>query len=47
MNAVATYPAAVAQLVEASQAHKRDLARNESKIPNVLEFLRWAAEETA
>jgi len=47
MTTVATYPAAVAQLVEASQAHQKDLTRDESKVMDVLEFLRWAAEGMA
>ena len=34
-------------LIEWSQARARDLTRDEAKIPEFLEFLGWAAEETA
>jgi predicted nucleotidyltransferase len=45
--ALASLPERWGDLVEWSQAHKRDLTRDESKIPNVLELLAWAAEEAA
>ncbi len=45
--ALASLPERWGELIEWSQAHTRDLARDESKIPDVLEFLRRAAEETA
>lgn len=45
--ALASLPGRWGDLIEWSQAHTRDLTRDESKIPAVLEFLRWAAEKTA
>jgi predicted nucleotidyltransferase len=45
--ALASLPERWGELIEWSQAHTRDSTRDESKVPDVLEFLRWAAEETA
>ena len=45
--ALASLPERWVELIEWSQAHTRDSTRDESKIADVLEFLRWAAEGTA
>ncbi len=45
--ALASLPDRWGDLIEWSQAHTIDLTRDETKIPEVLEFLRWAAEKTA
>ncbi len=45
--ALASLPGRWHLLIEWSQAHPRDLTRDEGKIPEVLEFLGWAAEKTA
>jgi hypothetical protein len=45
--ALASLPESWLELIEWSQAHTRDMGRDESKAPDVLEFLRWAAEGTA
>ena len=41
--ALVSLPGRWGDLVEWSQAHTRDLTRDEGKIPEVLEFLAWAA----
>jgi hypothetical protein len=45
--ALASLPGRWGDLIKWSLAHTRDLTRDGSKVPEVLEFLRWAAEETA
>ncbi len=45
--ALTSLPGRWGDLIEWSQAHPRDLTRDEGKIPEVLEFLGWAAEKTA
>ncbi len=44
--ALATVPGRWHGLIEWSQAHTRDLTRDQGKVPEVLEFLGWAVERT-